>query len=171
MSYKALDIARYVINYTIENNNAISNIMLQKIMYYIQANFLVNKNKPCFDEEIINWEYGPVIQEVYDEFKRFGRCKIQDKQEEYEKIVFDDKKMELEIKIEKYDDAIISEKDKEGIDNIIDSYTIPKYLDHPFELVEKTHREEPWKNSNRNEIISVDSIKNYYEKHIDEIQG
>ena len=56
--YNALDIARYIINYSIDNSYPVSNLKLQKLLYYVQANFLVNKNKQCFYQEILNWDYG-----------------------------------------------------------------------------------------------------------------
>ena len=33
-----------------------------------------------------------------------------------------------------------------------------------FELVQKTHEEDPWRNTNPNAVISKDSIKKYFER-------
>ena len=46
--YKAMDIAQYVVNYSIEKDNPVSNLKLQKLLYYIQDAFLVEKGEPCF---------------------------------------------------------------------------------------------------------------------------
>ena len=50
--YNVLDIAEYIINYAIKNGYAISNLKLQKILYFVQAQFLVSLNVPCFSAPI-----------------------------------------------------------------------------------------------------------------------
>ena len=61
--YNVLDVAIYVINYAHDADcgESMSNLKLQKILYYIQAAFLVEKNRECFknikftgDEEYLN---------------------------------------------------------------------------------------------------------------------
>lgn len=61
MAYKALDIARYVIDYSNYKKYRITNLRLQKILYFIQAAFLVFGQKPCFDDVIEAWGLGPVV--------------------------------------------------------------------------------------------------------------
>ena len=63
--YSVLDVAKYVIFYSNEKKYDISNLKLQKILYFIQAEFLVSENEPCFYEEIEAWNFGPVVPEVY----------------------------------------------------------------------------------------------------------
>ena len=48
--YNVLDVAIYVINYAYDAGcgESMSNLKLQKILYYIQAAFLVEKNRECF---------------------------------------------------------------------------------------------------------------------------
>ena len=74
--YKALDIANYVINKEGQMGHSVSNLKLQKILYFIQAEFLVVKGIPCFEEEIIAWGFGPVVLEVYHEYKVYGAAGI-----------------------------------------------------------------------------------------------
>ena len=49
MSYKVLDVCRHVINYSNEHDYGISNLKLQKVLYFIQAYFLTKKkdHTPC----------------------------------------------------------------------------------------------------------------------------
>jgi len=56
--------------------HSVSNLKLQKILYFIQAEFLVVKGIPCFEEEIIAWGFGPVVLEVYHEYKVYGAAGI-----------------------------------------------------------------------------------------------
>lgn len=51
MGYDVLEVCRHVINYSNEKEYGISNLKLQKVLYFIQAYFLIDKTKnaPCFD--------------------------------------------------------------------------------------------------------------------------
>ncbi|MCF2612865.1 Panacea domain-containing protein [Fusobacterium perfoetens] len=46
-----------------------SNLVLQKLLYFIQAASLRYLNQPAFRDEIEAWQYGPVVPEAYREFK------------------------------------------------------------------------------------------------------
>ena len=52
MAYDLLGVCRLIVNYSNEKEYNISNLKLQKLLYYIQAYFLVKKKRPCFDEDI-----------------------------------------------------------------------------------------------------------------------
>ena len=58
MGYNVLDVCRHVINYSNENDYGISNLKLQKVLYFIQAYFVTNKkdHAPCFDEKILQFD-------------------------------------------------------------------------------------------------------------------
>lgn len=73
---KAKDIARYVIFYCHEHKYPISNLKLQKILYFIQAYFLVDANKSCFSDVIEAWDYCPIVPSVYEEYRIFGSLNI-----------------------------------------------------------------------------------------------
>ena len=53
------------------SNDNISNLVLQKLLYLIQAYSLVDENQPepAFDDKIEAWQYGPVVPEAYYGFK------------------------------------------------------------------------------------------------------
>lgn len=155
MTYNALDISKYVINRCYEIGSDVTNLKLQKLLYYIQAAFLVEKGVKCFNEKILAWNYGPVVREVYDEYKMFGRSNIP-AQGQNERAVFN--LDTFEIKLEKID-TIINEDDKKIIDKILCSYS---EINDPFELVRKTHAEDPWNNGRKEGIISEDDMKSYY---------
>lgn len=70
--YKVQEIAEYVIYYAYTQGNIVTNLKLQKILYYIQAEFLVGAQKQCFPERIEAWDFGPVIPEVYRRYKIYG---------------------------------------------------------------------------------------------------
>lgn len=62
--YRAEDVAAYIINKQVDDGYPISNLKLQKILYFVQAEFLVSKDEPCFDDVIEAWDFGPVVESV-----------------------------------------------------------------------------------------------------------
>ncbi|MDU7086213.1 MAG: DUF4065 domain-containing protein [Clostridium sp.] len=145
MTYKVKDIAAYIVNYSIETENYVSNLKLQKLLYYVQAYFAVQKNTPCFNEDFEHWRHGPVVREVYSEYK----------------VYFNDDIME------KKSVADIEENDRLLINEVVDSYH--KY--GPWDMVRKTHKEEPWVNTDSDDIIEFSEIKKYYNEHEEDILG
>ena len=74
--YSALDIAKYIIDYSNRRDTPVSNLQLQKILYYIQMNFYRRLNKPAFNEDIEAWRYGPVVSSVYNVYCMYGASDI-----------------------------------------------------------------------------------------------
>lgn len=75
--YNALRIADFIICLANLNGDTITNLKLQKLLYYAQAWFLVNNNNQrLFSDEIQAWQYGPVVPSVYEQYQSFGRTPI-----------------------------------------------------------------------------------------------
>ena len=55
--YSALDTACKVVNYANEKGWSMSNLKLQKVLYFIQGYYLQMVRKPFFEEEIEAWPY------------------------------------------------------------------------------------------------------------------
>ena len=56
-----------------EIGDGITNLKLQKLLYYSQGFYLaMNDGKPFFNDSIVAWEHGPVVCDVYHEYKKFG---------------------------------------------------------------------------------------------------
>lgn len=73
---KAKSVANYVIAYGMKIGHPVSNLQLQKILYYIQVYFLKKKGVPFFKDEIEAWQFGPVIPTVYYQYAAFGPAPI-----------------------------------------------------------------------------------------------
>jgi uncharacterized phage-associated protein len=48
-----------------------SNLVLNKVAYFLHGAYLARFGRPLIDARIEAWEYGPVIREIYHEFKAF----------------------------------------------------------------------------------------------------
>ena len=73
--YSALNIAKYIIDKCTKDRDPISNLQLQKILYYIQREFL-QQGAMAFSEDIEAWQFGPVVPEVYKQYCGFGALPI-----------------------------------------------------------------------------------------------
>ena len=122
--YKAIDLAKYIVNKCTVEQHPVSNLQLQKILYYIQREY-TKKDDWAFSDSIEAWQFGPVVPNVYYRFAASGA-------------------MPIEMK---YSDVQIEKKDIDIIDPIIEE----KRLLKPWVLVEETHRPgEAWYKTYKN---------------------
>lgn len=145
MTYDALTISRYIIKYSSEKSFRISNLKLQKLLYFVQSHFLVQKKTKCFEDVIEAWDLGPVVPIVYREYKQFGAGNIPSIFVSYD-IVNDN----------------IDNEDRILIDEVVDAFSTFTAT----ELVELTHRQDPWIYSyekGKNKVISLQSLERYFD--------
>lgn len=147
MAYKAKDIAKILIKKAGNmscGEEYITNMKLQKMLYYQQGFHLAYFGTPLFDEDIEAWMYGPVVPSVYDEYKCNGKNGIQPESEiEFE---FENKKEE----------ALFNE--------VFKVYGVYSALG----LMNMTHSELPWKSTKTGEgnVISKDKIKSFFKTRL-----
>lgn len=146
--YNALSVAKFVVDYCNQQNQGISNLKLQKVLYYIQAEFLVATatHAPCFSDTIEAWDFGPVVPAVYHHYKIYGSANIPSNSNDpwlplYQKINTNDQHM------------IIS------MINATAPYSASQ-------LVQFTHSQVPWKEAyvrGQNNPISNKAIRDFFE--------
>ena len=141
MTYQARDIAEYIINREASEGRTVSNLRLQKLLYFVQAQFIVQKGSPCFTQRMEAWDYGPVVPEVYHAYKFFGSNAIPCTK----------------------NSARIDEADKALIDSMLDSCS--EYSTST--LVDMTHAQDPWKVAYQNVFdneITVAAMCRYFKE-------
>lgn len=159
MNYNVLDVCRHVINYSNERDYGISNLKLQKVLYFIQVYFLIQKEAytPCFNEKIIAWDFGPIVPEAYCEYKQYGSGDIPT----IKSYIMFNKNNIWNSKRIKFEDTIIIDKDKVLINKVID-----KFADYSAtDLVSLTHRQLPWIDAYapyQNNEITIKAIREYF---------
>lgn len=152
--YDVLSVARFIINYCNSENIVISNLKLQKLLYFVQAFFLINTQQPCFRESIEAWDFGPVIPVAYHEFKQYGSGNIPTIKRY---IVYHNN----EYYYEDYSSNMIDSNDQENIIDVINEFKEYSATD----LVKLTHSQTPWADvyvSGANNVITNESIERYF---------
>lgn len=139
--YTAKQVAQWFINRSafdakLDNGEFLSNLKLQKLLYYAQGVHLAMKNEPLFNDEIVAWGHGPVIKSVYNNYK--GEMAIQ---------------TEDDVSIDNETLLLLEEVYK-----VFGQYSA-------WKLRDMTHEEDPWRNTKQNDEIPQSLIKGYFEKH------
>ena len=73
--YQALDLAKYILQKCIDDSCPISHLQLQKILYYVQGEFL-KEDRKAFNDPIEAWMFGPVVPSVYERYCMNGAMPI-----------------------------------------------------------------------------------------------
>jgi len=68
----ARQVADYLISFLAEHGDPVTNLKLQKLLYYAQGWYLAVYDTPLFDERIEAWVHGPAVPPVYGDFKAFA---------------------------------------------------------------------------------------------------
>jgi uncharacterized phage-associated protein len=77
MPYQAQTIAKWFIEWAQDQGDPVSNMKLQKLLYYAQGQYLARHHEPLFTDPIEAWSHGPVVPSVYHEFKTLGADPIE----------------------------------------------------------------------------------------------
>ena len=143
----ALEVAKYIVQESLDRNSPVSNLKLQKLLYFVQGSSLAVNGMPAFDDEIVAWKYGPVVENVYYTYSMYGANDIIPPCEE---------------------EVTLSSNLKSIIDFVLSSL-LPLSA---IELVNETHKyNSPWDRVDMYDVIDIDSIKTYFLEHYYKIKG
>lgn len=130
----------------------ITHLKLQKLIYYAQGVYLAITGQKLFFNDIEAWTHGPVVPEVYDEYKKYGKGNISN-------ITLTEEQEEIITDIE------IDRETSEILNMVYDNFAI--YT--AWQLREMSHvKNGPWDKAikNGNTIIDTDDINEYFTKEI-----
>lgn len=65
-------LANNILSRAFAQSSPVSPMKLQKLLYFIYRDYLQRKEVPLFSERFEVWKYGPVLPNVYQEFKQYG---------------------------------------------------------------------------------------------------
>lgn len=123
-----------------EGAEYISNLKLQKLLYYAQGCFLAVTDTPLFSDPIIAWQHGPVVECVYHQYKSCGS----------NGIVFD----------EDFDGSIFTSNENDLLSEVYSVFG--QYS--AWKLRDMTHSEKPWQSTAINHEISQEVIKEFFKE-------
>jgi len=160
MTGDARAVANFLLDYADQIGRPVSNLALQKIVYFCHGWYLAVFDRPLIEEPVQAWEHGPVFKSLYRSFKSAGNAPIN----------FRATTMNY---VEGKEEVIRSEFDPETAKfllNVFDAYS--RY--RPGQLRQITHLPDgPWKQvwedarkrPQPGMKISNDSIKAYFLMH------
>ena len=135
-------VAEYFLALTDEaSGEGISNLKLQKLVYYAQGVHLALTGEPLFPEPIHAWMHGPVVPPLYAEYKDCGRDPIP---------------VPTGVDFDQY-----GEHERETLDVV--NTELGQYS--AWRLREMTHDEPPWRDAYQRgsgTVISVESMHTYF---------
>ncbi len=142
------DVAKYFLAQANEElGDLISNLKLQKLVYYAQGFYLALNDEVLFPEDIEAWTHGPVVPVLYHIYKEYNSGAIPSPTD--------------------VDFSVYSQDTKDFLDEI---YSVFGQFS-AWKLRNMTHEEPPWRDVAENAgIISHFSMKEYFLTQI-EING
>lgn len=117
--YKAIEFSQYVINWCNNHSIVITNLKLQKLLYFLQGEFCSSTGKRLLQDDFYAWQLGPVIPNVYNSFAMYSSFPLPSRKT----------------------DISIDDKYKNQIDRILSRYAYKSTWD----LVDLSHSQDPWK--------------------------
>ena len=139
MPHNVIDIAKKIVCKTdAEHGDTISNLKLQKLLYYMQGFHLAFFDAPLFNECVEAWMYGPVVPVAFHEFKKYGNRAINPAN---------------------YTDELeLTDEQQQLFDTVYLQYN--RYS--ASALMKMTHTEGPWKRHNIGEVITNEELRSFF---------
>lgn len=145
--HTARDIANWLLMWADaqEGDDAgVTNLKLQKLLYYSQGHFLAERGEALFDDPIEAWAHGPVVKSEYHRLKGYSNGAI-----DVDDVVPDDFDWGAYRDVEQHLMAVWN--------------TYGQYA--AWALREKTHKEAPWLNAfngDHNVQITQDALRDFF---------
>lgn len=74
--YDGRSVANYILDYCDSRDRRITNLALQKLVYFCHVWALIGLGRPLVRHKFEAWEFGPVLPYLYRSFKNFDRSPI-----------------------------------------------------------------------------------------------
>jgi uncharacterized phage-associated protein len=145
----ANQVAKYFLAKADEDvGDGISNLKLQKLVYYAQAYHLAMHGEPLFGDRLEAWEHGPVVPDLYHAYKEYGAANIP---------------APSDLQLNAYGEETAEFLDE--VYNVFGQYSA-------WKLRNMTHEERPWveayENGERGRVISHAAMRDFYKDYVTE---
>lgn len=125
-----------------DSGDVLTNLKIQKLVYYAQGFHLAIFSTPLFKDDIVAWEHGPVVVELYRQLKgtkKYGPVTIK---EPVSNSITED---QLNLLAE--------------INNVYGQFSA-------WKLRDMTHNEMPWLTTSKNKVISHLKMTRYFKTQL-----
>lgn len=138
------NVADYLLSLADEDaGDLISNLKLQKLVYYAQGFHLALYDEPLFQEPIEAWTHGPVVPDLYHTYKDYGSNAVPQPDD--------------------VDFSIYNEQQRDLLDEVYQVYG----QFSAWKLRNMTHDESPWRNGrDSGDLISPDAMKAFFQTQL-----
>lgn len=141
----SLDVANYFL--AMEGDEGeITNLKLQKLVYYAQGFSLALLEEPLFNERIEAWMHGPVVASLYHRFSHLGSQSIPPPK--------------------RFDDSVFNRNQRRLLNDVYSVYG--QYS--AWKLRQLTHEEDPWRDNYEegefSRVIPQREMKDYFLEHL-----
>lgn len=127
-----------------DSTEELTQMKVMKLLYYIQGTSLVYLGSRMFDNDIVAWKYGPAVEAVHAKYK--GQREI------VGQVTQSD--------LDDYAELSNNEKYAEVLNAVYDNFGEKSAID----LMNMTHQESPWKNTEQSNIITDDKMIAFFKK-------
>ena len=141
-NYTAHDIANYFLFKAAKEEELLSNLKLQKLVYYAQGIHLAHYGTPIFRDIIKAWAYGPVVPTLYRVYKQYGAGGVPADES------FNPKNIDKDM--------------REFLDEVYKAFG----QFSATRLMDFTHTDQCWKDAHPNGIISHKSMQESLKKYL-----
>lgn len=142
-TYQVSDIANYFLfKAEQDGQELLSNMKLQKMIYYAQGLHLAIDEGPLFHDEMEAWTYGPVAPAIYHKYKEFGSGGIPPDDD--------------------FDSNIIDDDTREFLDEVFDVFGQFSAI----RLMDLSHSDQCWIDAGNGNVISHQSMAESLKKYL-----
>lgn len=137
--HKALEVARYFLaKVDLHAGDNLSNLKLQKLLYYAQGFHLAMRGETLFEEKLFAWSHGPVVKAVYQRYK------------DYQWRAIDPPRL--------FNFGGFAPETAEILEAVLQIYG----QFSAKRLEDMAHEEQPWASTARHQEIARESLKSYF---------
>lgn len=127
------------------HGDGISNLKMQKLVYYAQGFYSALFDKNLFDDDICAWTHGPVVEDLYHHYKEYGNKSID---------------LPTNFKVSSLN---LDKKELEFIEEVFEVFG----LYSAWGLRNMTHEESPWNNHEADGgVIPSTEITEYFKTRL-----
>lgn len=145
-------VANHVVVYAAARHTPVTNLVLQRILYFVQAAFLVEHDTSLMDVSFHRWDYGPVAPAVYYLFKAHGVGSLTQPADVLETVHFT------------YATLDLADVDTDVVRQI-EAYVAPLLTYKAIDLVHTVVKQDLFKQRRHDDYYTDDAIQMYFDAH------